>query len=414
MSTKKILKLIYTIIIVIELLIITILYMKKPLNEEYIVYYLPIFKKAMPIIVLLFILSIIIYVIENKINNKNEEELDEYNIQPNFDIELKNKDILYLSAVFNKQQPGKKEIVLLIMQLINKKVIDLSCYSKGDKYQYILEKRNLQFTNISSAEQELIDYLFENSNRVDLMKKVNEIYYKNDSDNIVKKCKEYLENLVEIKKSSIKIIYQIITSIIAVVAIYLGFISMFVLEMFTQNQSYSSSISVICKYVLSSIIGIIIGFFITIKLKKINKTYKYDNDSYLYICRNLIFFNLLILISFMFKSYFLIQFIITITYIFIILTIMIMYNVHICLSKKDIETREKLFSLREYFKENKYLEDKEFGNIITYEECMMYGFLFNITVKINDEFDILQKQLYDSLKTEGKLYIKLFQSNIVK
>ena len=62
----------------------------------------------------------------------------------------------------------------------------------------------------------------------------------------------------------------------------------------------------------------------------------------------------------------------------------------------------------------RYLKDKEFGNIITYEECLMYGFLFNITIKINDEFDILQKQLFDIVKHESKLYIKLFQSNILK
>ena len=89
-------------------------------------------------------------------------------------------------------------------------------------------------------------------------------------------------------------------------------------------------------------------------------------------------------------------------------------NEYICLSERDIEIRKRLFSLREYFKEMRYLKDKEFGNIITYEECLMYGFLFNITIKINDEFDILQKQLFDIVKHESKLYIKLFQSNILK
>lgn len=61
-----------------------------------------------------------------------------------------------------------------------------------------------------------------------------------------------------------------------------------------------------------------------------------------------------------------------------------------------------------------YLRDKEFGNIMTYEKCLMYGFLFNVTIKINDEFDILQKQLMDIVKNESKLYINLFKSNILK
>ena len=130
----------------------TILYIQRPIDESY--------KEYIPFLTIgfLFLFSIIIYIIENKINNKNQDELDEYNIQSNFDND---KDILYLSTIFNKQQPRKKEVLLLIMQLIKKKVIDLSCYLKDDKYQYIIEKRNLQFSNITNVEQELIHYLFE-------------------------------------------------------------------------------------------------------------------------------------------------------------------------------------------------------------------------------------------------------------
>lgn len=411
MSTnKKILKLIYTIILIIELLIISILYIQKPINEEY-REYLPIFFKVILIIGILFFLSIITYIIENKIINKNQEELDEYNIYPSFDIDLKDKDILYLSTIYNKQKPGKKEILLLIMQLINKKVIDLSCYLKGDKYQYILEKRNLQFSKISSEEQKLINYLFEDSNRVDLLKKVKEIYYKNNAEGVVKKCREFVENIISIKKSKIKHIYQVITTIIAILVIYIGFCSMILIEV---QNNYTNSTSVIGKYLLYTIICIIMGFFITIILKRINKIYKYDNDSYLWLCRNFIFFNLLILVSFVFKDYIFIQIVALILYIFTTLTIMIMYNQHICLSEKDIETRERLLSLKAYFKEMQYLKDNAFGSIMTYEECIMYGFLFNITVKINDEFDMLQKHLFDIAKTESKLYIKLFQSNVLK
>ena len=411
MSTKKkILKLIYTIILIIELLIISILYIQKPINEEY-KEYLPIFLKVILIIGILFFLSIITYIIENKIINKNQEELDEYNIYPSFDIDLKDKDILYLSTIYNKQKPGKKEILLLIMQLINKKVIDLSCYLKGDKYQYILEKRNLQFSKISSEEQKLINYLFEDSNRVDLLKKVKEIYYKNNAEGVVKKCREFVENIISIKKSKIKHIYQVITTIIAILVIYIGFCSMILIEV---QNNYTNSTSVIGKYLLYTIICIIMGFFITIILKRINKIYKYDNDSYLWLCRNFIFFNLLILVSFVFKDYIFIQIVALILYIFTTLTIMIMYNEHICLSEKDIETRERLLSLKAYFKEMQYLKDNAFGSIMTYEECIMYGFLFNITVKINDEFDMLQKHLFDIAKTESKLYIKLFQSNVLK
>ena len=409
---KKILKLIYTTILIIEILIVAILYIYKPINEGY-KQYIPFLSKLFLTIGILFLLSIIIYIGENKKNSKNQEELDEYSIEPNFDIDFRDKDILYLSTVLNKQLPAKKELILLIMQLINKKVIDLTCYLIDNKYQYIIEKRNFKFNNITEVEQELINYLFRNSSRVDLIQKVNEIYRKNNTKNIVNKCKEYISNSIEIKKSSMKKIYQIIATFIGILAIVIGFFEFLLISISTENN-YTNSIIIIGKYLLYSIICIVIGYIITVILKKINTKYKYDNDSYLWICRNLIFLNILILISFIFTNYYFIQFIGLITYIFTTLTIMIMYNEHICLSKKDIETRKRLFSLGEYFKEMQYLRDKEFGNIMTYEECLMYGFLFNITIKTNKEFDILQKQILDTARNESELYIKLFQSDILK
>ncbi len=375
----------------------TILYIQRPIDESY--------KEYIPFLTIgfLFLFSIIIYIIENKINNKNQDELDEYNIQSNFDND---KDILYLSTIFNKQQPRKKEVLLLIMQLIKKKVIDLSCYLKDDKYQYIIEKRNLQFSNITNVEQELIHYLFENSYRVDLIKKIDEIYSKKDAEIIVNKCKEYISNFVEVRKSPMKIIFQMITTLIAILVIFTGSIVMLLGDIINDN---TYAIVVIGKYIVYTVIGIMLGYIVTIILKKINTRYKYDNDSYLWVGKNLIFLNLLILISFVFTNYYYIQFIELVIYIFVTLTIMIRYNEYICLSESDIEIRKKLFSLREYFKEMQYLKDKEFGNIMTYEECLMYGFLFNITIKINDEFDILQKQLFDRVKHESKLYINYFK-----
>ena len=298
------------------------------------------------------------------------------------------------------------------MQLINKKVIDLSCYLNGNKYQYIIEKRKSEFSNITNVEQQLINYLFKNSDRVDLIKKLDELYSKDNSNDIVNTCKEYIKNIVKIKKTSMKKVFQIITAIIAILVIFLGFIVM-ILNVSTQEH-YTNSIIIIGRYILYTSICIIVGLITTIILKRINTKYKYDNDFYSWICKNLIFLNFELLISFIFKEYYIIQFVALIIYFFTTLTIMIMYNEYICLSEQDIEIRKRLFSLREYFKEMKYLRDKEFGNIMTYEECLMYGFLFNITIKINDEFDILQKQLMDIAKNESKLYIKLFQSNILK
>ena len=268
MSTgKKVLKLIYTIILIVEVLIVAILYIQKPINECY-KQYIPFLTKIFLVIGFLFLLSIIIYIVENKINNKNQEELDEYNIQSNFDIDFKNKDILYLSTIFNKQQPRKKELLLLIMQLIIKRVIDLSCYQKDDKYQYIIEKRNLQVNNITNVEQELINYLFKDSYRVDLIKKIDEIYSKNDTKNIVNKCRQYISSFVEIKKSSMKKIFQIITTFITALVIFVGFF--LILINVTTNNNDTNSITIIGKNILYTVICIALGYIITIVLKRIN------------------------------------------------------------------------------------------------------------------------------------------------
>ena len=59
-----------------------------------------------------------------------------------------------------------------------------------------------------------------------------------------------------------------------------------------------------------------------------------------------------------------------------------------------------------------YLKDKDFANIMTYEECIMYGFLFNITIKINNEFDLLQKELLNAMKEEKRAYIDTLKTKI--
>ena len=409
---KKIINLIFTSIIIIQLIIMAILYIQKQMGEidkSIAILFIKIFS----IIVIMFLLSIIIYIFENKSSSNGQEEIDEYNIQANFDIDLKNKDILYLTTVFNKKQPEKRELILLIMQLINKKIIGLSSYLDGENYKYIIEKRNLHFNNITEIEQELLNYIFIDSNRVDLIKKINEIYKRNNSKNIINKMKDYITKFVEIQKSSMKKIYQIITTIIAILSIFLGF-TMIILVSTVQEYHYTDSLSIGGIILLYSLITVIIAFSMNLILKKINRRYKYDNDWYLWLSKNFMFLNVLLIISFMFKNFYLIQFMILIIYIFVTLTIMIMYNEHICLYQKDIEIRKKLFSLKKYFKEMQYLSDKEFGNIITYEECLMYGFLFHITIKIDNEFDMLQKQLFDVMKKESKLYMELFKTNVLK
>ena len=172
----KMKKIIYLVLAIIQILLLLLLFIHYPLPEN-MKDYSELFNNIIIAIFILFIIAIICYICEHKIYNKNESLLDYNLIEPKFDIDFKNYDILYLSTILNQKLPGKKGIILLIMQLINKKILDLSCYYDGNKYQYVITKRNTYYTkNITKAESILIDYIFKNSNRVNLINSVKEIY----------------------------------------------------------------------------------------------------------------------------------------------------------------------------------------------------------------------------------------------
>ena len=150
----------------------------------------------------------LMYIIEHKRYNKNEKIIDENEIPAKLDIEnIQNKDIIYLSSILNQEYPTKKDIVLLIMQLINDKVIELSSVFDGNKYQYFIQKReNIVYKN--EVEETLMNYIFIKENKVDLIKTIQKIYKNRGSNKILEKCKKYIENVLNIKQGGIKLIYK--------------------------------------------------------------------------------------------------------------------------------------------------------------------------------------------------------------
>ena len=109
--SRTIKKSIVTILIIIEIILLSILYIKNPF-PEYMINYIGLFTNLTIAIVIIFIISVICYVLEHKKYNKNENILDENLIHPEFDVSFKGKDILYLSKKLKKQYPDKKEIIL--------------------------------------------------------------------------------------------------------------------------------------------------------------------------------------------------------------------------------------------------------------------------------------------------------------
>lgn len=215
--TKKIRNTILLLLIILELLFLFLLFIKNPF-PKYILDYVNLFKNLGFTIFIIFMISIICYILEHKTYNKNENIFDEHIVEPNFDIALKNNDILYLSTILKQQYPEKKEIILLIMQLINKKIIDLSSYWDGKKYQYFIEKRQSNFSQINSIEKNLLYYLFKNSNKTNLISKVTEIYsYKNNDISIlIKQINSYIKELKPIVYSPFKLLYKILVLILSI------------------------------------------------------------------------------------------------------------------------------------------------------------------------------------------------------
>ncbi len=413
-DSKKILRILYLLLAIIQIIILLILFIHYPL-PEILRDLTSLIRNQIILIFIFFTLAIICYIFEHKKNNKNEGLIDDNLILPAFDISFKDNDILYLSTILNQKLPGKKEIILLIMQLINKKVIDLSSYYNGTTYQYIITKRTHYTAILTDIEKKLIDYLFYTCDRVDLIKKVKKIYSTKNVqvDSIVNDIHNSREIANLIRHSSIKAIYKILTAIISVLALFLGIILVLTVISSIIDQKFKSSIEIVITFFLIAFVCIFIAFIFTLVLKKLNSMYQDTNDTYSWILLNIIFFNMCLLFSYIFPYLLVvIQYFLMIIYIFTTLTIMIKYNTHISLSENDIIIRNRLVSLKKYFLNMQYLTDKEFAHIITYEECIMYGFLFNITIKINKEFDILQKELLDIIKSEGSLYLELFNNNI--
>ena len=411
--SKKILHAIFTILIILQFIILAILYIKNPYSN-FEKSFLDLFIKVFSTIIILFIISIIIFIFEHKKYNKKEQILDEEAIEPQFNIDdINNKDILYLSTVLKQKYPNKKEIILLIMQLINKKIIDLRPYFDGKEYKYIIEKRNFNNTSINDIENELLNYIFKNSNKVDLISTVKKIYYKNDINHILKKCYVYTEKIITIHHSPFNLLYKILAVIITFLGLYLGItISMITNFPLIFNNILSTNFQIIFTCVLLGVFCILIGFIFIVLLKKFNYSYQYNNDTYLWICKIILLLEIFLVICFLFPASKFLNYIIFIIFILALLAIMIKYNNHFSLSENDIIIRNKLISLKNYLKSFNYTTNKEFGNIITYENYIMYAFLFNITIKINEEFDLLQKELYNIAKIEGISYWKLLNKKI--
>lgn len=157
-------------------------------------------------------------------------------------------------------------------------------------------------------------------------------------------------------------------------------------------------------YIIMGILCIFINFLFVVGLNRIAIKYQYDNDSFLWLSKIIVLYGLIFIISYIFPIYVLIQYYLFSTFTVALLAIMIRYNTHITLTKKQVAIKKELLSLKKYLLSMNYLVDKEFGNIINYEEYIMYGFLFNITIKINKEFDIIQKEIKECVDAESKSY----------
>lgn len=409
-NSKKVLNVIYFVIVLIQLSLLLLLTINHPL-PEYMEDILPLLKWLVFFILIIFIFAIICYIVEHKKYNKNEYVLDNSLIPPKFDISIKSYDITYLSTILNQKCPCKKDIILLIMQLISKKVIDLECFYDGNNYQYIIKKRNNYMAKITNIEKSLMNYLFYESNSVNLINKIKQIYSTKNSQvsSIEKSLYSSIEENQLLKLSSIKVVYKFFAFVIAVISFFIGIC---ILITTLSTTDFMTPIKIVTSFVLIALVCVFMAFLCTFVLKKLNSIYQYNNDAFSWVFFNITFINLFLMVSYAFPLFFVIQYFIMLIYIFTALTIMIKYNVHISLSKDDVIIRNRLLSLKKYFNEMNYLKDKEFSNIITYEECIMYGFLFNITVKINKEFDLLQKELVDIVRAEGKLYLSLFKDSI--
>lgn len=404
--TESLKKYIGIILIAIECLILIILYLKFPFSDALKIY-TPLIFPCLSIVLVLFILSLYIYVKEHKRYNKNEYTLNENYILPKFDTDIIRKhDIIYLSTILNQRYPEKKDIILLIMQLIIKKSIYLSIYLDGDKYQYIIEKNNNTSYKLNEIEQDLMYFIFRDNNRKDLIKVIENVYKNIESKSILKKCKNQLNSIMYFSNGIHSKLYKIITLIISIPLIYVFFIFALPILLELVNSNLTNH-AINTGLIICGIISIFLNFICFVFLKKINQKYQKDNNSFLFLVKIISLLLFILIVLFAFPKHEVFQFIIFSVYIIALMTIMMVYNTHLSLTDDELKLRKELIAIKKYLTNMDYLTDKSFGNIVTYDEYLMYGFLFNITIKVNKEFDIIQKELKSLIKEDAVSYLEI-------
>lgn len=363
-----------------------------------------VYGKSIEIIIELTCAGILISIIYRSIICKNKK-IDINKIEEKFDPDLNKYDIALLTTILKKELIKEKDLIQIIIGMIKDRKIELiSVLNEKDEYTYFIEKRE-DITKLKKYEIDLINLMFEKENRVELLKSIRKLYRDSEVKKIIKEINMGLRKDIKVYEAKIgEVILSLISIIIAIISFC---VILFVAVMLSNiNHSETNAVEFATSTVLIGmliLVGTYIMFFVG---RRIVYAYNKDEDIIMYLAKFIFVIQIIIIIGTSININSVIILMLVFEFATIFMSAIKSIKEYVIVPKEYEKIRKDMYALKKYLEKNTYIEQKQFANVILYEEYLMYAFVFNITLKINNELNILQEELRKVIKEEIKIYNK--------
>lgn len=350
--------------------------------------------------------NIILIILHNIYNFESNKNLNKYFVNIK-EINFKNKSPFELACLRNSRLPKRRDIITVLLDLINRGYIKIYKYSNK---KYYIKKIANDRRKLSESEKNLIDTI--NDEFYDLKKFISNIFKKNNCKKILNKMTEEIEHKFEEVK--INIVFYFLFKILNLFLI--SFVFIFALGILSfSNIKLNIPIIEYLSEPLSVIIGFmfLIEFFVIAsmlysKIQKLNNILieKEDLKGFLRINVFVLIFFILIFLLNKCISIFLI-----ITYLYTLSLLLKDKRRFINVKKGYIKDKIEAISLEKYMKEEILINEKECKMI--FKEYINCAFSFEIKLKSNENLTSDQIILEKFFK-KSKNNLTLFMESVLK
>ena len=361
-------------------------------------------------IIIFLILNFIVVLLHKMYNVDMDNYLNEYFIDIN-DIDFSKKKIFEVGCLRDSRLPNKRDVVVFLFELINKKHLILS--KEYDEY-YVEVNDISNIEDISSSEQIILDLI--DNKKVKLKAFIRKLSNKYASKKISNEMKtEILKKFDFFKVNKFFIIFfnflkipifiSVFTFAISLIYIFYNESASDAINTFTTMQVLINIFSVIDNFVLV-IVFIFMVTYCCGYIKKLNNILLNKEE-------NFKFFKVIGIVLIAFMLVFFINKLLAIYLMFVYITALI-FNLaakKYFLNVKSSYLKEKIeaISLEKYIREHSNLKERDSQSVIVYEEYFLYAFAFGITLKVDDDLELNNVLFNEVMKENFEKNISVFK-----